>query len=127
MSTVFILFMLVTQAPGDHMLIGEETVAKAVPKYKILWFTDPSHCIPCQHIVPTIDRMKAANYPITTYVVDTPQGKKFKITSVPTMVVTRNGVEVARAEGELPPATYCSTYNDAVTGKKNPSSQPKQK
>ena len=79
---------------------------------KLLYFT-ATWCGPCKRFKPIMENL-SAQIPVQFIDIDTNKSmvKKYGITSVPTTIIVKNGVEVSRFTGVVPPQSLLESYNN---------------
>jgi thioredoxin 1 len=80
-----------------------------VLKFSAVW------CGPCQALKPAFEQVKSQVTDVTFIDVDVDTDStstiKYNVSSVPTIIIEKNGQEVSRIKGAIPAATLVSVIN----------------
>ncbi|GIW96283.1 MAG: thioredoxin [Pirellulaceae bacterium] len=85
-ATAIILFTMTAVPPAENLVLLEFTAE---------W------CVPCRQMIPVVDRLMEAGYPVQRIDVDRYRrlADQWQVTSIPSYVLVRNGQEVDRLVG----------------------------
>lgn len=112
----------VAQAQADlAALIGPTPQPAPVGTVSLLAVTSPATCAPCKVLQPVLDALVRAGKPITTLDGGDPLATtKWKVISVPTLIMRVDGTEVSRYSGPLSQASITDWLDATAKWSKKP-------